>query len=476
MGYNTESDEEFKSNYQVIDPAEDVDEDDISIEGDVTAVANALVDQHLSGESSFMHTLNLDAMHIPKFLEYVNTDNFCCCRKRVYNSEGVDYRVYESEPMTFYAKYVQYGTSCDWLVRVSLIKRQYCSVIKRYNGSHTCIRSTISQYHAKLDSGGKLLMKLCRHGLKQWLQKNHQQLLSTKLHMLTEEMRSCKPLVQVDSTHLYGKFKGALLVAVSQDGNGNIVLLAFSIVEGETADAWHFFLSYLQMHVVNWDGVGLISDRQESIISTVGRSDGAWQYSRAIYMFCIRHIVSNFLRRFKMPHMQKLIVNISYYKIMHEFNMRYQRYCERVARQYALAYDKGHRWGHMTTNLVECINRVLKGARNLLVTSLVKATFYRLNAFLTRKRTEAEARISAGNLFSEDATKKIQSNQRASRNIQVNLFDRQNEVFGVREMPSGLEFAVNLCLRHCNYGEFQVDRISCHHVFAYCINQRLDWK
>ncbi|XP_072090618.1 uncharacterized protein [Arachis hypogaea] len=256
--------------------------------------------------------------------------------------------------------------------------------------------------------------------------------------------RSCKPLVQVDSTHLYEKYKGALLVAVSQDGNGNIVPLAFAIVEGETADAWHFFLSHLRTHVVNRDGVGLISDRHEYNISAVG-----------------------------------------YFRTIREFNMHYERYCERgvaykqwldnIPRsQYALAYDERHHWGHMTTNLVEYINRVLKGAHKLLVTAFVKATFYKLNVLFTRKRAEAEARISAGHLFSEYATEKIQFNQMASGNISINLFDRQNEVFKVREMSSGLEFAVNLRLRHCDCGEFQVDRIPCPHVFACCANQRLD--
>ncbi|RYR48500.1 hypothetical protein Ahy_A07g034521 [Arachis hypogaea] len=108
----------------------------------------------------------------------------------------------------------------------------------------------------------------------------------------------------------------------------------------------------------------------------------------------------------------------------------------------------------MTTNLVECINGVLKGVRDLSITSLVKVTFYRLNALFTRKRAEAKAHISAGQLFSEYATQKILSNQCSSRNIQVNLFDRQNEVFEVCEMPSGLEFAVNLRLQHCDCGEF----------------------
>ncbi|XP_027367983.1 uncharacterized protein LOC113873840 [Abrus precatorius] len=49
--------------------------------------------------------------------------------------------------------------------------------------------------------------------------------------------RHCKPLVQVDVTHLYGKYKEVLLVAVAQDGNQNILPIVFAIVEGETTDA-----------------------------------------------------------------------------------------------------------------------------------------------------------------------------------------------------------------------------------------------
>ncbi|XP_029150734.1 uncharacterized protein [Arachis hypogaea] len=130
----------------------------------------------------------------------------------------------------------------------------------------------------------------------------------------------------------------------------------------------------------------------------------------------------------------------------------------------------------MTTNLVECINSVLKGARNLPVTALVKATFYRLNELFTRKRAEAEARINAGLVFSEMVTSKVHANQRASGNIQVSCFDRENEVFEVREMPSGVEYAVDLRHRRCDCGEFQVDRIPCRHVFACCANRRLDWQ
>ncbi|RYR71934.1 hypothetical protein Ahy_A02g006143 [Arachis hypogaea] len=63
---------------------------------------------------------------------------------------------------------------------------------------------------------------------------------------------------------------------------------------------------------------------------------------------------------------------------------------------------------------------------------------------------------------------------RRSVDYWVSCYDRQNEVFEVREMPSGLEFAVDLRGLRCDCGEFQMDRIPCRHVFACCANQRLD--
>ncbi|RYR35872.1 hypothetical protein Ahy_A10g050974 [Arachis hypogaea] len=57
--------------------------------------------------------------------------------------------------------------------------------------------------------------------------------------------------------------------------------IAFAIVEGKTSDA-----------------------------SAVARNNGALSPPRAFYMFCIKHIKSNFLRKFKAPYLQKLIINI----------------------------------------------------------------------------------------------------------------------------------------------------------------------
>ncbi|XP_025678736.1 uncharacterized protein [Arachis hypogaea] len=385
--YDTESEEEFEGTYHIVGPAEDVDKDDIIVEPDVADVTNALTSQHLSREPSFMHALDLDVMNVPEFPEFVNADpvvvtdgefvigmefssreTVIAAIKYYIIRRGVDYRVCESEPTTFYAKCVQYGTNCDWLIRDSLIKRKFCWVIRRYNGSHTCSRTTISQDHAKINSDMivevikplvevdpslkvksvivKVQLKFnytisyrkawlakqkaianifggweaSYEALPSWFQAMVQKDPSVAVEIETapayqgdevaqdirimtrvfwsfypciRAFRSCKPIVQIDGTHLYGKYKGALLVAISQDGNGNIVPLAFAVVEA------------------------------------IARSNGSWEPPRAIRMFCVRHIASNFLRNFKAPYLQKLIVNMGYYRTVREFNVQYVRLRER---------------------------------------------------------------------------------------------------------------------------------------------------
>ncbi|RYR01134.1 hypothetical protein Ahy_B06g079976 [Arachis hypogaea] len=165
-----DSEEEFESNYEVVGPNRVKDQGDGIMEANVTDVANALVNKNPFEKSSFMQTLDLEVMHALEFPEYMNAAVVVVEIPMVANGEfamgmefsfreaiimamknynirrGVDYRVYESKSLTFYTKCTQYGSGCDWLIRVSMISRKW------YNGNHTCTRATISQDHSKLDS------------------------------------------------------------------------------------------------------------------------------------------------------------------------------------------------------------------------------------------------------------------------------------------------------------------------------------
>ncbi|RYQ93458.1 hypothetical protein Ahy_B09g099731 [Arachis hypogaea] len=169
--YNSDSEEEFESNYECVGADGVEAHGDGTMDPDVTEVADALANDMPFAEPSFMRVLDLKAMHVPEYPEYMTADvpivadgefavgmEFSSWEavikaiKEYSIRRSVDYRVYESEPLTFYAKCTQYGSGCDWLIRVSLISRKYCWVIRRYNGTHTCTRATISQDHSKLDS------------------------------------------------------------------------------------------------------------------------------------------------------------------------------------------------------------------------------------------------------------------------------------------------------------------------------------
>ncbi|XP_058734116.1 uncharacterized protein LOC131605824 [Vicia villosa] len=122
----------------------------------------------------------------------------------------------------------------------------------------------------------------------------------------------CKPILQVDGTWLYGKYKGTLLMAVAQDGNSNIFLVAFALVEGETADGWGFFLKNFRMHVAPHPGLCLISDRHASIESAYNNPENGWHEPPSVHVYCIRHIAQNFMREIKDRTLRKKVINMGY--------------------------------------------------------------------------------------------------------------------------------------------------------------------
>ena len=171
-------------------------------------------------------------------------------------------------------------------------------------------------------------------------------------------------------------------------------------------------------------------------------------------MYCIRHIAANFLRRLKKRYLHRLVVSIGnlyfvcicaseffffhnisttlcfagYLRTEREFNHHYERMCQHgeiytdwldeIPREkWVQAFDRGHRYGHMTTNLVECMNFVLKGVHNLPITTLVRATYFRLVELFDTKGSDAYARKAIGYIFSKTLTTRLRENQQAAESM-----------------------------------------------------------
>jgi len=60
------------------------------------------------------------------------------------------------------------------------------------------------------------------------------------------------------------------------------------------------------------------------------------------------------------------------------------------------AFDDGKRYGHMTTNLAECMNSVLRGAQSLPISAIVKTTFQKINSWFVEIGMRTDFMLRAG--------------------------------------------------------------------------------
>jgi len=64
----------------------------------------------------------------------------------------------------------------------------------------------------------------------------------------------------------------------------------------------------------------------------------------------------------------------------------------------------------MTTNLAECMNSMLKGARSLPICALLKITFQNINAWFVERGLKAYSMLRAGHQYLEDVIALLQQN------------------------------------------------------------------
>ena len=102
-------------------------------------------------------------------------------------------------------------------------------------------------------------------------------------------------------------------------------------------------------------------------------------------------------------------------------------------------FGEGKHWGHITTNLFESINSMLKNTRHLLVSSLVEETYFMTAQLFAIRGRQTQAMINSDSRYSEVVSKAMNNSQQESNTHIVNEFDRYNHTFIVTETQSSLQ-------------------------------------
>ena len=83
-------------------------------------------------------------------------------------------------------------------------------------------------------------------------------------------------VLSIDGTHLYGKYKGTLLIAMGCDENNQLFPLAFAIIEGKNIDSWGCFLACIRNRVTQRTGICVIYDRHPCIMAAMSDPHLRW--------------------------------------------------------------------------------------------------------------------------------------------------------------------------------------------------------
>ncbi|KAH6766278.1 hypothetical protein C2S52_017261 [Perilla frutescens var. hirtella] len=241
-----------------------------------------------------------------------------------------------------------------------------------------------------------------------------------------------RPVVVIDGTHLKGKTKGIIFIAVTKDGNEQCFPLAIGVGPIENDAVWTWFLTEFKKAFGDRDELVIVSDQHVSIKNAVKAV-----YPNAVHGLCYYHIAKNLIRAgrhvismFKTAAFayreEKFLKYLSMISSSREdvYNTLLSIWVHRWARSQC----PSRRYSFMTSNVAECFNARLLWARRLPICSLIEVVRDVIEKWFDERRAKA---VSRDHILTEFAYTKL-----------------------YRQM------------RTCECGEFQLDQMPCSHTAA----------
>ncbi|RVW99497.1 Serine/threonine-protein phosphatase 7 long form-like [Vitis vinifera] len=248
----------------------------------------------------------------------------------------------------------------------------------------------------------------------------------------------CRPVLSIDGTHLYGKYKGTLLIAMDVMVITNCFHLHLPLQKERIQIVGVGFLACIRVGVTQRKGLCLISDRHPSIIAAVNETYSGWTQPDACHRFCMRHLASNFNTKFKDKTLKDLM-------------------CRAAMES--------------------------KGARTLPITALVQLTFYWVNSYFTVRREHGASRLASGEEFTPHIDAKIKAKVVKAGAHEVLLYDHVAGRFHVKTRHSvgssnrkPRTYHVTLQTGSCTCNKTLLLGFPCSHILVACHCRAIDFR
>ncbi|XP_060175449.1 uncharacterized protein LOC132606121 [Lycium barbarum] len=251
----------------------------------------------------------------------------------------------------------------------------------------------------------------------------------------------CRPIVVVDGSHLKTTYNGTFVSASTLDGAGNILPLAYGVIDSENDKSWTWLFEQFKQAYWNRDNMCVVSDRHESII----KASNGEVLSPVFYALAKAHTQAEF---------DKLMEKIE------KVDFRVKEYLEDAGREkWARLYSPVNKGWTMTSNIAECINGKLVAARELPVFDFleeVRKMFGRWNC--TNRRNGTYTFTTLGKAFQQ----LLSINE--CKSLRMTVEPSTEYVYTVND--EARRFIIDLKKKTCSCRMFQIDEITCPHAWA----------
>ncbi|XP_070053887.1 uncharacterized protein [Nicotiana tomentosiformis] len=247
-------------------------------------------------------------------------------------------------------------------------------------------------------------------------------------------------------------------------------------------ETWILFLNHLKDHVIKQrSGICLISDRHSGIISSLENLP-VWQEPYAYHRYCVRHLKANFQK----AHPNKDLHDLIWMAATDHQEHKFPRHMESIRQEDEAAYrwlmrhklekwtlhaDGDRRWRTLTTNVSEAFNELLKSARGLPVTAMVRISFKQMTERFVERAAAVTSLMEMGVEFMSQPMKRFEKYTRRAHWHSFLQYDHDRNIFEVRiaihQNWGNSVHTINESRRLCSCGKWSIYHMPCSHTIKY---------
>jgi hypothetical protein len=290
-------------------------------------------------------------------------------------------------------------------------------------------------------------------------------------------LKNSLPIIALDACHTKGNYKGVIMSATSISGDDKSLILAFAICPTENHEYWSFFISALEksFDLKRVKNLVILSDREKGLSRAIEEG-----IPNANHSFCVYHIEKNIKVKYKKD-TGGLIWKAAKSLSINEFNsfldrlgiekgLNVKEYLLSIPKEaWASSYFPVPRFGHVTSNIAESSNALLKDIRSSFPFYICQQMCRKICSTIITRRKEIDDGVANSLVISKKLKKTLDALMIISRHLKV-IPTSNTFIFEVQESKNSLlNRVVNINSKKCSCKKPEELGFPCEHICAVII-------